>query len=440
MKKSNKKILIVDNAHHADLIANDERSSNYSIELAHSGEECLEKIKQNFPDLIFLDLFLSDIHAIDVVKKIKSSFPNKSPAFIVCSAYPIVQNYNAVMEEGAVYFLFKPYSIDKAYRLFEDFFEGHLKPDPFPFDKNEVDFEPFSVPSNLPSYIKLWGTRGSTAVSGSEYSRYGGHTSCLEVRDGHDFLIIDAGTGIRNLGRMVDKKYKKITILLSHTHLDHVVGLPFFPPIYDPDCEIDIWAPSGFEKSLETVFMDMLAYTLFPVRLEDIQATLNFKTLSPSVVIEIGSLKVYSHYVNHPGPTLGFKIKSKNKIFAYITDNEVLPGYLGHPNDITIDDDKMSLHRSLINFLKDCNFIIHEAQYAPLEYATKMGWGHSSTSNASLFIKFTEIKKWYVTHHDPTHTDENLMYKSIYHTKLLNLCDINCELEMAYDGLVIPLD
>ena len=129
--------------------------------------------------------------------------------------------------------------------------------------------------------IKFWGTRGSNAVSGSEYIRFGGNTVCLEVRHGEDLLIIDAGTGIRPLGKMIDTNvHKTIHIFLSHTHWDHVTGFPFFDPIYDPDVQIVVWSPVGFEKSTRELFTEMLAYSYFPVRLEDIRAKISFNDLA----------------------------------------------------------------------------------------------------------------------------------------------------------------
>jgi phosphoribosyl 1,2-cyclic phosphodiesterase/ActR/RegA family two-component response regulator len=418
-------------------------AKHYHFDVAKSGKECLKKIEQHQPQLVILDLFLPEIHGIEILKLLKSKPETEHIGVIVSSAQSMIQNYHAVLKSGGDFFLEKPFKISFLFSLIEKFFQGKLHPDPFTgIESKAHEGEHCFVPRlHSPNhYIKFWGTRGSNPVSGAEYVRYGGNTSCLEVRSGHDFIIIDAGTGIRSLGQHLSvPKAQKIHLFISHTHWDHITGFPFFQPIYNPDLHIVIWTPIGFEKSARELFTDMLAYAYFPVRLDDIQARITFKELREGCPVKVGEITVNTHYAYHPGATLCFKIQMQGKTFGYATDNEVLMGYHGNPNAIDKNHSFLRSLHSMIKFFKSCDFLIHEAQYSPLEYQNKVGWGHSSITNASILVKHAQIKEWIVTHHDPKHTDTDLQKKIQLHKDVLEDAGINCYLRMAYDGLMIPL-
>jgi phosphoribosyl 1,2-cyclic phosphodiesterase len=161
------------------------------------------------------------------------------------------------------------------------------------------------------SYIKFWGTRPPRL--GQEYIRYGGNTPCLEVRHKNDLVIIDAGTGIRALGDVdAIRKAKTIHLIIGHTHWDHIIGFPFFAPLYNPDCHVTIWSPIGFEKPTKELFTEMLGYAYFPVRLDDIRAKLTFKDIQEGVPFSIGEIQVNSHYKPLPQPSA----KSSRKTFV----------------------------------------------------------------------------------------------------------------------------
>lgn len=438
--KNKRRILIADASQEIiQKIVQSPQASEYHIEHVGNGLEAAQKIESFQPDLVYLDLLLPEMHGIEILKKIRSDPKLKTIGVILASSNPMIQNYHAAIQEGADYFLEKPFDPHFLFQLFERFFSSKLTPADFPKKREPSNF-PIYVPKARPvhSYLKFWGTRGSNPVSGEDYIKFGGNTSCLEIRHEEDLIIIDAGTGIRPLGDTISSA-KNVHLFLSHTHWDHVTGFPFLQPLFHADCKVIIWSPVGFEKSTQELFTEMFAYAYFPVRLDDIKAKLTFRDLRDHEPVTIGSITLESHYAYHPGATLCFKIHVAGKTIGYATDNEMFLGYHGHPNALDQDHPLIKAHESIIQFFKHCDLFIHEAQYTPLEYQKRVGWGHSSISNASILAKYCHAKEWIVTHHEPKHTDHDLLQKLQLHKDILEECHIPCTVEMAFDGMQIPL-
>jgi CheY-like chemotaxis protein len=441
--QAKKRILIADSdGTLSKRIKKQKGSTLYHFETAKNGFECLAKIERFKPDLLLMELMLPQIHGIEILRKIKSDPRTKQIGVIITTSHCVIQNYQAAVKWGCAYFLEKPIELSHCFSLFKRFFSHKLHPDPFNGQVSVCEGKHCYVPKmhSPTSFIKFWGTRGSNPVSGPNYIRFGGNTSCAEIRHGNDLVIVDAGTGIRPLGLLLEKsKPKNIHLLISHTHWDHVAGFPFFAPIYDPECTITIWTPIGFEKTTKELFTEMLAYAYFPVRLDDIKATIIFKDIHESIHFEIGEIKINTHYAYHPGATVCFKFTVGKTTFGYATDNEFLMGYHGNPALITKKDPLLTPYQSMIEFFAGCDFLIHEAQYTPIEYQKKVGWGHSSLTNATLLVKQAGITDWIITHHDPKHTDEDILSKIQMQYDLFDALKYTCRSRMAFDGMTIPL-
>ena len=437
------KILVADqNPDLFKAIKKSKHASHYRFELARDGFECLSKVESFQPDLILMELMLPKIHGIEILRKTKTDPRTKHIGIILTTAHLMIQNYRAALRMQCDYFLEKPFEISKLFTLIKLFFKEKLEPAPF---EGILPTVAAGKHCYLPkmhsstSYIKFWGTRGSNSVSGAEYIRFGGNTCCLEIRHGEDLVIIDAGTGIRTLGaHLASTKAKNIHLIIGHTHWDHLAGFPFFAPIYDPECHLTLWTPIGFEKTTKELFTDMLAYAYFPVRLDEIQAHISFRDIHEREPFQIGNIEINSHYAYHPGATLCFKFGIGKHTFGYTTDNEFLMGYHGNPNAITKNHPLLAPYRSMIEFFKGCDFLVHEAQYTPLEYQSKVGWGHSSVSNACALIRHAEINQWIITHHDPKHTDDDLLKKMQLQYDILDDCKMEVRPRMAFDNLYIP--
>lgn len=436
--KTQKKILIVD-SDRSLVRAVKESQKSHLYDAAYDGFSAWEKIESFVPDLVVVTLLLPGIHGMEILRKIKTDPRTEHVGVILLMDFPSGQNHHSALMNHADFILEKPFELKELTALFPLYFKKGLHPQPFQAKKTSKSgshYEP-QVGAPIP-YLKFWGTRGSNPVSGPDYVRFGGNTSCLEVRDKDSLVIFDAGTGIRPLGALFAKHPpKEIHIVLSHFHFDHLSGFPFFDPIYNPACTITVWTPIGYEKSARAIFSEMLTYALFPVRLEDMKARVEFHDIQEGIPFRIGDIEIHSHYAYHPGATLCFKICCGDQTFGYVTDNEFLMGYHGNP--LHAGKERLAPYSRFISFFKGCDLMIHEAQYTPEEYRHKVGWGHSSVSNAALLMKLTQAKHWIATHHDPKHTDADLFKKMQLHTDILRELHIDCHARMAVDALLLPL-
>ncbi len=283
--------------------------------------------------------------------------------------------------------------------------------------------------------LTLWGTRGSTPTPGAAYLRHGGQTSCMSIDLGHSMLIFDAGSGIRDLGmELVKSKIRNVHLFITHTHWDHIQGFPFFAPAYIGGFNITVYGARGFGKDLKSVFSGQLDRAYFPVQIEDMKASIDFVHLGKKP-IDVDGARIAWEFSNHPGATVGYKIDLGGKKVAWVPDNEFLQGYMGAPEGISIDDSRIEPYRKMIDFLRDVDLLIHEAQYTNEEYPQKIGWGHSGLSNACVLMKLARVPRWIVTHHDPSHDDRFLESKLNLTRQLLERVEYPVPVIHGYDGL-----
>ncbi len=283
--------------------------------------------------------------------------------------------------------------------------------------------------------FRLWGTRDSVPVSGPKYMRHGGNTSCVEVVNGDERIIFDAGSGIRELGlSLLADPPCKLHLFITHTHWDHIQGFPFFAPAFIPGYEISVYAAPNIDQDLESIFRGQLDRAYFPVQMEDMQAQINFNYLGEEPV-RIGDMEVSWEYTFHPGATVGYKVALADKTLAYVPDNEFLQGYLGPPL-ATLDAEQTAMHSKLLGFLQGVDVLLHEAQYAQDEYPSHIGWGHTSLVNACILAKLSNVSRWVVIHHDPSHADDFLQTKLSLKRQILGDLGCSVRVECGYDGMV----
>jgi phosphoribosyl 1,2-cyclic phosphodiesterase len=247
--------------------------------------------------------------------------------------------------------------------------------------------------------VRFWGTRGSVPVADPGSLRYGGNTACVSVElSGGGRLVLDAGTGIRQLGHTIDPAAEPIHILLTHLHLDHISGLLFFAPLFNPEADVTIWGPPG-PGDLRQRLARYLSAPLSPVEIRELPAKVTFRECTPEGWT-VGDARIQATQVIHRGPTLGYRIEEGDSSVAYIPDHE--PG-LGQ--DLDRDPPEwISGHALACN----ASLLIHDAQYTEAEYAMTVGWGHSRIADACTFARRTEAERVALFHHDPGHDDTML--------------------------------
>jgi phosphoribosyl 1,2-cyclic phosphodiesterase len=289
--------------------------------------------------------------------------------------------------------------------------------------------------------IRFWGTRGSIASPGKGTVRYGGNTSCVEVRIDGQILIFDAGTGIRNLGNHLIKEFdtKPVTVhlFISHTHWDHIQGFPFFIPAYRDNFQIKVYGPPARGRSLRDLMKLQMASEYFPVPLGDLSAQIDMQEVS--MPLKIGNLTVTPFSVNHPARTLAYKI-TDDKSFVYASDNEP---YRYKIHDVCEEEVSSqtadNLEEKFVKFLAGADFLVCEAQYTMEEYKAKIGWGHSPIESVIEFAQKAGVKKLAIFHHDPAHDDETVDEMIKHAQQLLAAQKSSIECIGAYEGLEVTL-
>lgn len=244
--------------------------------------------------------------------------------------------------------------------------------------------------------VRCWGARGSIPVSGPEFLRYGGDTSCLEIRSKNDeILILDAGTGIRALGcALVEQQRHSLTLLFSHYHWDHIQGLPFFKPLYNPKADLRLGGSRGASKDLKRVLGRALRPPFFPVPLDKVPASVTALGFTDDT-LQVDSLLVRRMAASHPNQGAGFRIEEDGKSLVYLTDNELS---LRHRGGLSFAD--------YVAFCKGADLLIHDTEFTPEEYPHRRGWGHSHFADAARLAKEAGVGTLGLFHHNQERTDQ----------------------------------
>ena len=297
--------------------------------------------------------------------------------------------------------------------------------------------------------VKFWGVRGSTPCPGPDTVRIGGNTSCIELRygSGDELIIIDAGSGIRLLGNALMKSGnlpRNIKIFLTHTHSDHIMGLPYFTPIYIPGCKIDIFGPVTYEEEgLEKIISDQFSYRYFPVKHSELSADISYHHLQQTQ-LNLGELKISTHYLNHPILTLGYRFEHEDKVVCTAYDTE--PFFNLFPEDpedpaydeFAAEEGRLAAEEAnaeIGEFLRGSDILIHDSQYTNDELMTKYrGWGHSSFEWTIRMAGDHDVGRLLFFHHAMERSDNNLEELLEKYRKFSSAEYPNLRIDLAREG------
>lgn len=291
---------------------------------------------------------------------------------------------------------------------------------------------------------RFWGTRGSIAAPGPGTTRFGGNTSCVELTTpSGEVLVLDCGTGARLLGNwLLDGGTKPVmaTILLTHTHWDHIQGFPFFAPLFQPENHFKVYGPEGAHISLREVLAGQMEHHYFPVELVQLAARISYEDLGEGTH-EIDGLRVRAQQMNHPSPTLGYRVESGGRSLCYLCDHE--PFFEGVWRENAAPGKFESIRdpgdRRHAEFMQGADVVIHEAQYTPEEYPSKRHWGHSTYDYVVQLAAMAGVRRLFLTHHDPSHDDAFVAELEHKAQELARSLDSTLEVSCAYEGCEITL-
>ena len=262
--------------------------------------------------------------------------------------------------------------------------------------------------------FRFRGTRGSLPAPGPETVRYGGNTSCIEVRsDSGDLIVLDAGTGIRGLGlELMQSLPVTCHIFISHTHWDHIQGLPFFSPLFMAGNSLTIYGPPNplAMTGIEAVLTGQMEYPYFPVREAELRADIVYETLVDGQTVDLGFATVTTILMNHPALDFGFKVQCDGKTLFFTGDHEPFYNIYapGEPDHDDYERIVRARKAGILDFMRGVDVFIVDGQYTEEEYGTRRGWGHASVDHALAMARDAGVGRVFLTHHETTRTDAEL--------------------------------
>jgi phosphoribosyl 1,2-cyclic phosphodiesterase/CheY-like chemotaxis protein len=430
-------LIIEDDAESRRLISDLFRREDWKVLEANDGDVGVELALRDRPELILCDLLMPKSNGFQVCRTIREQLqPTK---IIVVSGRDYGVDRTSALQAGADEYLLKPITWELLSSAIERLLpEIPRRPRPKPAAESE----------SVPARIRFWGVRGSIPVPGKSTVRYGGNTSCVEVRADDEIIILDAGTGIRLLGLALDKEFgprsMKLTLLISHTHWDHIQGLPFFSPAYNEKNVIRVLGYEGARAGLATILAGQMETPFFPVSLRELPSHLAIEELKETE-FQIGKVEVRSKFANHPGICAGYRLSAGSGSIAYFPDNEPyepLKMHLASRAGISQEEarDFATAERAkMVEFLQGCDFAIMDTQYTDEEYTDHIGWGHSSLSSVVSLALDANVGRLLLFHHDPNHDDEIIDKMVERARELVAKSGKPLEVEAAREGVEILL-
>jgi len=430
-------LLIDDDSATRAILARHLKLNGWAVVEAGDGESGLRLARKHLPSAILCDLLIPRGNGFQVCAGIRNDGALRRTLLIAMSGRDYVANRLAALEAGADEFLVKPFDPEVVLNLLR-----RLTPADVP--RNERTARVGAI-SSQKTTLRFWGVRGSIPAPGAATARYGGNTACVEVRADGELIIFDSGTGIRPLGIALAREFKgqalNLTILISHTHWDHVQGFPFFRPAYDANNHIRILGYEGARDGLAGIFSSQMESPYLPVGLGALPGQIAIEE-QKEMSFSIGPVKVRAEFANHPGVCVGYRLYTRDGSIVYMPDNE--PFYRsrgsGDPHDkARAADFDRAESQKLIAFAEGADVLIIDAQYDAEEYKSHVGWGHGCVDDVISLALHARVKRVFLFHHDPEHDDNKIDRMVAHARKLVGARGGDLIVEAAREGEVVEL-
>lgn len=344
-------------------------------------------------------------------------------------------------ESGADHYLVKPVLADEILRLMAGTAAASAENKPAPGATAPA--------AQLPTgnLLRFWGVRGSIPTPGAGTVFYGGNTTCVELRADGQLIVLDSGSGIRLLGQHLAAEFKgrslELTLLLTHTHWDHIQGFPFFAPAYIPNNSVRITGYEGYRKGLESTLTVQMESNFFPIGLRQLPSNITFEE-QLEMDFHVGPVRVRSLFANHPGICVGYRLDTSTGSVAFLPDHESYARMRLHPRaggeqGPATQDYCRAEEQKLIEFLRDVDVLIIDSQYDEAEYQSRIGWGHSCYQDSVTTALAAGAKQLFLFHHDPMHDDARVSRMVGHAREIVATRGAALQVEAAREGLEVPL-